>query len=68
MTTVASISFHNDKSVSMDIESVHCISITAPVELEDGSWACELIIRSANGTVALQLQAESADKVMVQGP
>jgi hypothetical protein len=68
MTTVASISFRNDKSLSMDVEGVNAIAMAAPVQLEDGSWACELIIRTSNGTVALQLQASSPDKFTVRGP
>ncbi len=68
MSTVASISFRNDKSVSMDVEGVHAIEMAPPMQLEDGSWACELLIRSANGTVAIQLQAESPDSFTVQAP
>ncbi len=68
MTTVASISFRNDKSLSMDIEGVTAIAMAAPMQLEDGSWACELIIRTSYGTVALQMQAESPDKFTVRAP
>lgn len=68
MTTVASISFRNDKSLSMDVEDVHAVTMAPPVELEDGSWACELIIRTAHGTVALQMQASSPDQFKVREP
>lgn len=68
MSTVASISFRNDKSVSMDIEGVHAIELGAPTDLGDGSWACELIIRSEHGNVAIQLLADDPDKFTVQGP
>lgn len=68
MTTVASISFRSDKSLSMDVEQVNAIEMAAPVQLEDGSWACELIIRSAHGSVAIQLQSEDLERLMVQEP
>ncbi|MGE5548474.1 MAG: hypothetical protein ACM33T_16330 [Solirubrobacterales bacterium] len=65
MKTVAAISFRNDHSVSMDIEAVTRIELSPPVQLDDGSWGCEMLVRSTHGTVAVQLQADSPDKLLV---
>ncbi|MBF0267435.1 MAG: hypothetical protein HQL44_02465 [Alphaproteobacteria bacterium] len=61
--TVASISFNNNHSISMDIEDVTAIEITDAMELSPGNWACSLIVRSAKGAVALQLLADSREKL-----
>lgn len=66
MKTVAAISFHNDHSISMDVEAVARIEMSAPIQLEDGSWCCEMLLRSGHGTVALQLLADDPDKLRVQ--
>ncbi|KIL97096.1 hypothetical protein CCC_00157 [Paramagnetospirillum magnetotacticum MS-1] len=60
---VAAISFNDNHSLSMDVEGVRSIGAAQPLELEDGSWFMELLIRTGNGTVALQLVAESRDKL-----
>lgn len=65
MKTVAAISFRDNHSVSMDVEAVRRVEVTAPAQLDDGLWYCELLIRSANGTVALQLLADDLDKLQV---
>jgi len=52
----------------MDIEGVHGIELGAPTDLGDGMWACELIIRSENGNVAIQLLADDPEKFTVQAP
>jgi hypothetical protein len=65
MKTVAAISFRDNHSVSMDVDGVSRIEATNPTQLEDGLWCCELLIRSANGTVALQLLADAPDKLQV---
>lgn len=66
MKTVAAISFRDNHSISMDIEGVSGISMGAPMQLEDGSWFCELLVRSANGVVSLQMLADAPEKFAVQ--
>ncbi len=65
MKTVAAISFLDNHSLSMDIEVVNRIEVSAPFQVEDGVWTCEMLVRSANGTVALQLVADSPEKLTV---
>ncbi|MDA8230609.1 MAG: hypothetical protein M0006_04640 [Magnetospirillum sp.] len=65
MKTVAAISFLDNHSLSMDIEGVTSIDLGPPMPLEDGSWTREVLIRSANGTVALQLLADSPERLRV---
>jgi len=66
MKTVASISFRDNHSLSMDVEGVVGISIGNPIKLDDGSYFCELIVRSGNGVVALQLLGDSTERFVVQ--
>ncbi|MEW5728549.1 MAG: hypothetical protein AB1918_12045 [Pseudomonadota bacterium] len=66
MKTVAAISFRNDHSLSMDVEDVHRIEIGPPIQLDDGSWGAELLVRGAHGVVAIQLQADSPERLRVQ--
>lgn len=68
MKTVAAISFRSNQSLSMDVEAVNSIEMGTPLQLEDGSWFCEMIVRSANGVIALQLLSDSPDKFHVQEP
>lgn len=68
MKTVAAISFRDNHSMTMDIEQVSRIEITAPTELEEGVWCCELLIRTANGIVALNMLADEADQLQVVCP
>lgn len=63
--TVASISFNSNHSLSMDMENVTAIEMTHPLEVAPGNWACSLIVRSNKGVVALQLLADSKDKLTV---
>lgn len=65
MKTVAAISFRDNHSLSMDVDGVTHMEISPPVQLEDNLWCCELLVRSANGTVALQLMAEAPDMLRV---
>lgn len=65
MKTVAAISFRDNHSVSMDVDGVSHVGVSVPTQVEEGLWYCELLIRSANGTVALQLLADSPDKLQV---
>lgn len=62
MKTVASISFRDNKSISMDVEGVSTIEMGAPIEVDDGTWFCEMLIRTLHGTVALQLTADDPGK------
>lgn len=62
MKTVASISFRDNKSVSMDIESVTAIEMGAPLQVDEATWFCELLLRTVHGTVALQLTADSPER------
>lgn len=66
MKTVAAISFRDNHSVSMDVDAVNQVTATLPSQIEDGLWYCELLIRSANGTVALQLLADDPAKLKVE--
>ncbi|HLO75422.1 MAG TPA: hypothetical protein VK196_03080 [Magnetospirillum sp.] len=66
MKTVAAISFRDNHSVSMDVHSVKHVEVTLPTQLEDGKWFCEMLIRSGNGTVALQLVADDPAKLKVE--
>lgn len=68
MKTVAAISFRDNHSLTMDIEQVSRIEITPPTELEDGSWCCELLVRTANGTVALNMLADRPEHLQVVSP
>ncbi|MBI5165137.1 MAG: hypothetical protein HY985_14705 [Magnetospirillum sp.] len=65
MKTVAAISFRDNHSLSMDVEAVNRVEASAPIQIEDGTWSCELLIRSAYGTVALQLLADAPEKLRV---
>jgi hypothetical protein len=53
--TVASVSFNSNHNLSMDVDEVQGISMSTPMLLGEGQWFCEMIIRSANGTVAVQM-------------
>ena len=61
--TVAAISFHDNKNLSIDIEDVVGIDIGIPQEMDEGLWFCDLIIRSEAGNVSLQLTADSLEKL-----
>ena len=62
---VAAISFNDNHSISMDVEGVTYIGTAAPIQLDDGTWFLELLVRTNSGTVALQLVADSPDKLVV---
>ena len=66
MKTVAAISFLDNHSLSVDVESVHLIEMTPPVELEAGLWTCNILIRAESGTVALQLLGKSAEALLIK--
>jgi len=63
---VAAVTFTDDRSISMDIEGVTHIEAGTAIEAGDGEhWFLELLIRSDNGTVALQLLSTDPDKLRV---
>jgi len=62
---LAAISFNDNHSISMDVEGVSYIGTAQPLQLEDGSWFMELLIRTNSGTVALQLVADTPEKLVV---
>ena len=61
--TVASISFHDNKNLSIDIEDVVGVDIGTPQEMAPGLWFVDLIIRSSAGNVSLQLTADKLEKL-----
>tara|TARA_R110002072_G_scaffold25454_3_gene85326 strand:- start:1338 stop:1571 length:234 start_codon:yes stop_codon:yes gene_type:complete len=61
--TVAAISFHDNKNLSIDIEDIVGIDVGTPQELTPGVWFVDLIIRSAVGNVSLQLTSDSLEKL-----
>lgn len=66
--TVASVSFLDNQSISMDVDAVQSISVGPPLAIGDGQWFCELIVRSANGTLAVQMLADSPERFMLHAP
>ncbi len=64
-STVAAISFLDSHSLSLDVEGVNHIEMGPPISLDEGMWTSTLFIRSANGTVALQLVANSLASLRV---
>ena len=68
MKTVAAISFRDNHSLSMDVDGVSHLEVSKPIQLEDGTWCAEMLIHSANGTVALQLLADDPSKLEVRQP
>lgn len=65
---VASVCFLDNRSISMDIETVIGIDVGTPMRLDEGEWFCELIIRSTHGTVALQMLADNPERFAIQAP
>ncbi|MGC2855421.1 hypothetical protein ACM64Y_08095 [Novispirillum sp. DQ9] len=66
MKTVAAISFNSNHSISMDVEDVQDISLGKPTQLDENQWACELILHTANGNVAVQMLADSPDRFHIR--
>ncbi|MDO8605048.1 MAG: hypothetical protein Q7R40_00795 [Phaeospirillum sp.] len=62
---VAAISFNDNHSISMDVEGVTYVGTAAPIELDDGTWFVELLVRTDSGTIALQLVADSPEKLVI---
>lgn len=66
--TVAAISFLANHSISMDVEEVLNLEMTPPMQLDDGSWFCEMLVRTENGTLAMQMLADSPERFQVRMP
>jgi len=56
--TVASVSFHSNHNLSMDVDEVLGISMSTPMKIGEGQWFCEIIVRSANGTLAVNMLSD----------
>ncbi|OIQ86455.1 hypothetical protein GALL_316890 [mine drainage metagenome] len=63
--TVASVSFLSDRTISMDVEEVTSIDLGQPMEVEPGKWFAELIVRSGNGILSVQMLADTPDRFQV---
>ena len=66
MKTVASISFLDNHSLSMDVEAVHQVEISDPMEVDAGLWTASLLIRADSGTIAIQLLTDNPEKLVVK--
>ncbi len=66
--SVASVSFNDSRSISMDVEAVVGIELGSPIQIDDDQWVCELIVRSANGMVAIQMLADSPERFETMMP
>ena len=66
--TVASVSFHSNHNLSMDVDEVLGISVSPPMKLGEGQWFCEVIVRSANGTLAVNMLSDDPEKFTFECP
>ncbi|HMA49080.1 MAG TPA: hypothetical protein VKP60_04950 [Magnetospirillaceae bacterium] len=66
--TVASVSFNSNHNLSMDVDEVQGISMGAPMKVAEGQWFCEMIVRSANGTVVVNMLADDPSKFAFELP
>lgn len=66
--TVASVSFNSNHNLSMDMDEVLGISMGAPMKVSDGQWFCEMIVRSSNGTVVVNMLADDPGKFAFELP
>ena len=64
MKTVASISFLDNHSLSMDVEGVQLIELSQPMELEPGLWTATLFVRAETGTIAIQCLADGPERLI----
>ena len=66
-TAVAAITFNDNRSMSVDIEGVKRIECGQPMDMGGGEiWFLELIIRTNNGSVAIQLLSDDSEKLRIQ--
>lgn len=68
MKTVAAVSFHDNRQISMDVEEIEGIFLGRPVQVAEGKWFCELIIDSAHGKVAVQMLADDPSRFHLETP
>lgn len=68
MHTVASISFRDDHSLSMDVLDVSGLVMGPPVRLDDGTWAVELVVHTHAGKVSLQMTGDAPERFKVAHP
>lgn len=68
MTTVAAVSFHDNRQISMDVEDVEGIFLGRPMQVAEGKWFCELVIDSVNGKVAVQMLADDPARFRLETP
>jgi len=66
--TVASVSFNSNHNLSMDVDEVQGISMGSPMKVAEGQWFCEMIVRSANGTVVVNMLADDPSKFAFELP
>ncbi|GEM_PF-1564867 len=66
--TVASVSFHSNHNLSMDVDEVIGISMSTPMKIAEGQWFCEIIVRSANGTLAVNMLSDDPGKFAFELP
>lgn len=66
--TVASVSFHSNHNLSMDVDEVLDISMGVPMKVAEGQWFCEMIVRSANGILAVNMLADDPGKFAFELP
>ncbi len=50
----------------MDVEELQTIEMGVPFELDDGHWFCELLIRTAHGTLAIQMLADGRERFAIR--
>lgn len=64
---VAAITFNDNRSLSMDVESVVRLEAGQPMDLGDGEhWFVELLIRTDHGTIAIQLLSNDKQNLRVR--
>ncbi|KAF0119059.1 MAG: Uncharacterized protein FD149_258 [Rhodospirillaceae bacterium] len=66
MKSVASL-FQDDHSVTIDVKNVTAIELDPPMEIDEGQWACSLIIRAGSGFIAIQMVAASPESFTLMG-
>ena len=66
--TVASVSFHSNHNLSMDVDEVQGISMSTPMKVAEGQWFCEVIVRSANGTLAVNMLSDDPANFAFEPP
>jgi hypothetical protein len=66
--TVASVSFNSNHNLSMDVDEVLGISMGQPMKVAENQWFCEMIVRSANGTVVVNMLTDDPGKFAFELP